>query len=543
LSGVIKEENCTLNWTTNPGGSDTNIDLNNDDRPYFVAGPSGNYYLDQLASPAIDAGSTEAKSAVRFDDDFYNFTTDPGVTISSFDAGVVDMGYHYKHLLAYTQDACRVCDFVNDGIIDLQDLAEFMECWLLTDASGYPDCAGKDLVRDDVIDAADYAAFSSCWLIEDTNPPIPVSEEWSDPTELPPPPKWAEGGKPAPVEGSVDSIFMQAELAIDGWWGGNEDNNIVVWYKFDRIYPDSHDSGWITEPTYTDTGLAEDTSYEYVVYYTDVIGNVSEPSVAETASTDTDNYPPVQPIADPGNPDPVQSIVADWAYRMDLNVATGLYDIKVYEGLPSSSSLSTDEYPTIMMAAEPAEDLEGNGVEYWFVRTDPGGIRVEHRGPESTWTDGNDENARLVVDVTYTYTVTYSDLSNNEGDPSVAWDVVAEIPPADDLTAPPVPAWLNVDGYWCANQGFIDAGLCDQIGTYWIVLEVSPVVDDSGLAVEYFFRDKDDPSVNSGWTINTIWRHSVSSATALRTFEVAARDQASPPNESGWNVTQFQGGN
>jgi len=59
--------------------------------PVFVEGPLGVYYLDQAASPAVDAGS---ETAVNLG--LNTFTTDPA---GSTDSGVVDLGWHYKDVV------------------------------------------------------------------------------------------------------------------------------------------------------------------------------------------------------------------------------------------------------------------------------------------------------------------------------------------------------------------------------------------------------------------------------------------------------------
>ncbi len=56
--------------------------------PLFAAGPLGMYYLDQTASPAVNAGSITAAAA-----GLDVFTTSPS---GSLDTGMVDLGYHYQ---------------------------------------------------------------------------------------------------------------------------------------------------------------------------------------------------------------------------------------------------------------------------------------------------------------------------------------------------------------------------------------------------------------------------------------------------------------
>ena len=67
-------------------GSDGNISLD----PFFVSGPNGDYYLDQINSPCVDAGDPNTNQAIL--DNLSNRTTSNN---GSDDIGVVDMGYHY----------------------------------------------------------------------------------------------------------------------------------------------------------------------------------------------------------------------------------------------------------------------------------------------------------------------------------------------------------------------------------------------------------------------------------------------------------------
>jgi predicted outer membrane repeat protein len=86
--------NSNTELTTTIAGVDlsgTNIE----DDPLFVTGLFGDYYLDQSASPAVDAGSDDANN-LGLD----TFTTDPnGIN----DTGLVDIGYHFHDPLNVPQ--------------------------------------------------------------------------------------------------------------------------------------------------------------------------------------------------------------------------------------------------------------------------------------------------------------------------------------------------------------------------------------------------------------------------------------------------------
>ncbi|MCI0498993.1 MAG: right-handed parallel beta-helix repeat-containing protein [Planctomycetales bacterium] len=74
--GLVYAGNTAPDYTNNKIGN-----------PQFATGPLGMYYLNQTASPAINAGSRTAIAA-----GLNTFTTSPDGTL---DAGQVDLGYHY----------------------------------------------------------------------------------------------------------------------------------------------------------------------------------------------------------------------------------------------------------------------------------------------------------------------------------------------------------------------------------------------------------------------------------------------------------------
>ena len=92
----------------------------------------------------------------------------------------------------------------------------------------------------------------------------------------PDPMTWALGG--APASAGETSITMTATTATDP--GG------VQYYFTNETWPDdSHDSGWQTSPTYTDTGLAPDTTYAYTVKARDGNQNTTDPSTPSASAT------------------------------------------------------------------------------------------------------------------------------------------------------------------------------------------------------------------------------------------------------------------
>lgn len=125
--------------------------------PLFVPGPAGCYYLSQMAagqdvdSPCINAGSDTA-----VDHGLGTLTTRSD---EIFDAGTVDMGYHYPA----TVQPLIMGDFNRDTRVDLADVAEFQKCFSGEGPTDVPPCCRIfDYNQpDDDVDLDDYEAFRS----------------------------------------------------------------------------------------------------------------------------------------------------------------------------------------------------------------------------------------------------------------------------------------------------------------------------------------------------------------------------------------------
>jgi len=110
--GILVETDCQLDWyddvtdTWDPQSHNIALD------PFFTAG----YYLSQMASgqpitsPCVDAGSADANDP---NIDLYMHTTR---TDGVFDAGIVDMGYHYKKGLTQYRLVVTVAPDPSDGL-------------------------------------------------------------------------------------------------------------------------------------------------------------------------------------------------------------------------------------------------------------------------------------------------------------------------------------------------------------------------------------------------------------------------------------------
>jgi predicted outer membrane repeat protein len=242
---------------------------NIDDDPCFVPGPLGNYYLSHIgAGQTIDSPCMDAGSAPAIDRDMIKYTTR---TDELPDSRMVDMGYHYP----LRKEECRFCDLVRDGIINFKDFAIFASNWLEDGCFDHiGGCEGADFTLDTYVDMNDLAFFVDCWLVQDVCAPMPNPSQW-----------WI-----LPHLTSVTppySISMTVKTSYDAWsW--------PVQYYFQCIHGPGHDSGWQDETTYEDTGLDIDL-YGYRVKARDELGNETEWSVIAYTGTGDINPPVPEP--------------------------------------------------------------------------------------------------------------------------------------------------------------------------------------------------------------------------------------------------------
>ena len=213
---VYVSPGCVLNWDAN------NLDAN----PLFTHG----YHLSQIEagddvnSPCLNAGSdfADALGLTR-----YTTRVDSGP-----DAGIVDMGYHYRLSRA-------LCDCDLDGIVDLLDLAIMFSYWLRGDCELSYDCEGADADSDKDVDMVDYAICVAVYSPVDKTPPTPDPSLWEiEPRTYPELP---------------GSVVMRTVEASDP--SGVE-------YRFVCTGGGGHDSGWQDLTLYVDKLLAPGT-YTY----------------------------------------------------------------------------------------------------------------------------------------------------------------------------------------------------------------------------------------------------------------------------------------
>jgi len=140
-----------------PGGSSGTGNLAVD--PCFTAGPLGDYYLSQISagqndtSPCVDTGSD---TAANLELDVLSTCTD-----GAMDTGTVDMGYHYI-------DTFLAVDINKDWDVNLEDYVLFSQQWL-----DFPGVPSADIVPpggDGVVDILDLLELAENWLLDDVLP-------------------------------------------------------------------------------------------------------------------------------------------------------------------------------------------------------------------------------------------------------------------------------------------------------------------------------------------------------------------------------------
>ncbi|MHC5157663.1 MAG: right-handed parallel beta-helix repeat-containing protein, partial [Planctomycetota bacterium] len=151
------------------------------------------YYLNQQASPCIDAGSDFASSV-----GLSNYTTS---IFGALDKGQVDIGYHYQKA---AETPCRRADLILNGIIELEDLAKFASEWLSVCGEGNSWCDGADQNFDTEVDFQDYVNIAACWQETDDEAPFPDPAEWEV--------------EPFATPERFDKIEMTAKLHHDLWF-------------------------------------------------------------------------------------------------------------------------------------------------------------------------------------------------------------------------------------------------------------------------------------------------------------------------------------
>ena len=418
--------------------------------PLFATGLLGTYYLSNgsvlgegLTSPCVDAGSDLAGNL-----GMARYTTR---TDRTPDTGRVDIGFHYPIL-----EPCKFCDLVFDGVIQFNDFAVFSLNWLdegCSEADGW--CDGADFTFDSQVNVRDLAFFADCWLVRDTTPPVADPSLWE-------------------IEPFLDEtiVGMTVKEAFDAWGGPVE-------YFFQCQHGDCQDSGWQSERTYWDRGVAPGMAYGYRVKARDARGNETKWSETRFAGAQDTTPPTPAPII--------------------LSID------------PNSSQ-------TLILTARPADDE--NLVQYRF-QPDPNFPGAHDSG----WLDTNVyTDVNLAPGTTYGYRVKARDLSGNLNEtPWSAWVYATTLTPAE--LNPPLPNPAEFDPNGLPREYLADDGDPETFGDYWVEMMAVTAVDDSGGLVQYFFECRDRSDFSSGWIDQPIYRVYVGRQNQALRFRVWARDE------------------
>lgn len=120
----------------------------------------------------------------------------------------------------------------------------------------------QSLMQEGINTAYAIADYYGAFMV-DTQPPIPNPATFAQ----------------LPSATSSSSIYMAATT-------GTDENGPVEYYFAETTgNPGGSDSGWQTDPFYTDADLDPDTTYTYTVQMRDALGNVGTPSSPESATT------------------------------------------------------------------------------------------------------------------------------------------------------------------------------------------------------------------------------------------------------------------
>jgi hypothetical protein len=167
------------------------------------------------------------------------------------------------------------------------------------------------------------------------------------------------------------------------------------------------------------------------------------------------------------------------------------------------------------MTAETAFDSWGGSVEYYFECV-TGNDSNSVWGPNTTYTS----TGHLDPNIAYGYRVKTSDERGHETLWSaVGYAVTGQLLPDHNSPQPDPMTWATVP---------------TATGSTSITMK-STTATDSTPPVEYYFECTNHGEANSVWQTNQTYVVTGLTPSTLYTFKVKARDNASPPNETGWS--------
>lgn len=459
------ESGCKINGYDSPT---TNLDGTSLTSPSFVTKLAwGEYFLgapdiceppQALQNLCIDFGLGTA-----LENDMFKHTTRTDLAIDK-PKTKVDLGYHY------VLEPTILGDFNFDRVVNLADFILFMEYWMDDNCTFPYYCAGRDFTEDGEVDFEDYALFAENYQQYETQPPKPDPMTWDI----------------APRSLSLTSITMKATDA-------KENSGAQVYYFFECVSGGGHNSGWITDSTYIDSGLTNGTQYGYRVRASDGpngTGNKTKWSIIGYAVAGADTTPP----------EPNQM---EWLIRPHATSST-----------------------TIEMSCVPATDV--SGVQYYFEERSG-----NQGGSSSGWIPGNVfVDSGLQPETTYTYRVRARDNSYNHNNTAFSGEVQVTTPaegeePNDPNANDILPPEPN-PSLWATVPRVTTDGLF-----YYHTMTAVEATDLSP-PVQYEFACVDGGGTSSGWILSNTYTAGGFWSTTNSAYRVRTKDARGNIGE--WSV-------
>lgn len=413
------------------------------DGDYHVTSQAGrwdpvnrNWVNDSLTSPCIDAGGEP-------DDPNSNWTGELWPNGRRINVGAYGGTAEASMSLSNAGKAADLNPDVNDANnwVDYSDMLMLTDKWLSNEVP-----LAEDLNRDGIVDFADYVILVNNWQPK-IQPPMPPE---------PDPMTWVV----EPQATSRTTIEMTAIVATS-----TDDSSVEYYFKCNSI--GGHDSGWQTEPNYTDTGLAAGTEFSYTVKARNT-GNLMEtrysnPGLATTFPPDTT----------PPSPNP-----ATW------------------KNAPYRTSATS-----VTMVATTASDE--SGVEYYFACTSNPAL-------SSGWQDSPVYQAASLPRGVYSFVVRVRDKSPNQNTTSDSVEIAVDLEPP----SPDPMKWESEPAEVYHGGGTFD---------YWAEMTALEATDSSG-GEQYYFECTTESGFSSGWQSSRTYSVKIGRSGQGQRFRVKARD-------------------
>lgn|GEM_PF-7000041 len=347
-----------------------------------------------------------------------------------------------------------------------------------------------DSITDIVTDITDSLIDKYGEPVADTTAPTPNPMTWAV----------------EPNATSTTTITMTASTATDT-------GNPPVEYFFTNVTDTGHNSGWITVPEFTDSGLTPDTNYTYTVKARDSAAALNETTASDPRSATTPK------VADTNAPEP---------NRMEWDV----------NGEPEAISASA-----ITMTAALATDAQGP-VQYYFTCANDGNF---DSGWKSATVDSTGWTAStrtfiasgLAPATSYVFTVKAKDnalvanITEDSNQASATTDADANAPTPDPMTFATVPEANGATSiYMVATTATDDTNSAGVLYSFECVLnpgggtnsgwQASPIYQDTSLTpdTEYAYRVRAKDA-----TGNTTGYSSIATATTGKTITIMIAEE------------------